>query len=120
LSHTMPLFQSINLSRTPIKLCALIMKLFMIFASELLSSLLQHTEILTTWSLLPFQELHAASDSQVNLTLTWENLQSTLFHSQDFTSSWLVSLHSPQEDPNNTEPSLSQSSPNKCSMPRTW
>ena len=70
LSHTMLLFQSINLSRTPIKLCALIMKLFMIFASELLSSPPQHMEILTTWSQLPFQELHAASDSQVNLTLT--------------------------------------------------
>ncbi len=70
LSHTMPLFQSINLSRTPIKLCALITKLFMISASELLSSPLQHTEILTTWSQLPSQELHAASDSQVNSTLT--------------------------------------------------
>lgn len=70
LSHTMLLFQSINLSRTPIKLCALIMKPFMIFASELLSSPLQLMEILTTWSQLLFQELHAVLDSQVNLTLT--------------------------------------------------
>jgi hypothetical protein len=70
LSHTMLPFQSINLSKTPIKLCALIMKHFMISVSELLSSPLQHMEILTTWSQLLFQELHAASDSQVNLTLT--------------------------------------------------
>ena len=37
LSHTMLLFQSINLSRTPIKLCALITKLFTTYALELLN-----------------------------------------------------------------------------------
>ena len=120
LSHIMPPFQSINSSKTPMKLCALITKLFMISVSELLSSPPQHTVILTISSQLPFQELLAASDSQVNSTLILENLQSTLFHSQDSISSWLVSLHLPQEDPNNTEPLPSQNSPNKCSMPRTW
>ena len=120
LSHTMPPSQSINLSKTPIKLCALITKLFMISASELSSSPLQPMEILTTWSQLLFLELLAASDSQVNSTLTWENLQSTWFHSHVSISSWLDSLHSPQEDPNNTELSLFQNSLNKCSMLRTW
>ena len=87
LSHIMPPFQSINSSKTPMKLCALITKLFMISVSELLSSPPQHTVILTISSQLPFQELLAASDSQVNSTLILENLQSTLFHSQDSISS---------------------------------
>merc|ERR1712228_996856 len=38
LSHTTPPFQSISSSKPPMRLCALITKLFMISASELLSS----------------------------------------------------------------------------------
>ena len=68
LSHTTPLYQSINSSKTLMRSCALITKLFMIFASEPLSSPLPPMVILTTWSQLPFQELHVASDSQVNST----------------------------------------------------
>merc|ERR1712167_514649 len=68
LSHTMPPFQSISSSRMPMRLCALITKLFMISASELLSSPPQPMVILTIWSLLLSQVSPAASDSQVNLT----------------------------------------------------
>merc|ERR1711988_1484037 len=53
LSHTTPPSPSINLSRTPMRLCALITKLFMISASELLSSPPQPMVILTIWSQLP-------------------------------------------------------------------
>merc|ERR1711934_1053479 len=70
LSHTTPPFQSINLSRTPMRLCALITKLFMISASELLSSPPQPMVILTISSQLPSPVSPAASDSQVNLTVT--------------------------------------------------
>merc|ERR1711988_1449893 len=49
LSHTMPPFPSISSSRTPMRLCALITKLFMISASEPLSSPPQPMVILTTW-----------------------------------------------------------------------
>merc|ERR1712139_727721 len=66
LSHTTPPFQSISSSKTPMRLCALITKLFMISASEPLSSPPQPMVILTTWSLLPSQVSPAASDSQVN------------------------------------------------------
>merc|ERR1712072_376336 len=66
LSHTMPPFQSISSSRTPMRLCALITKLFMISASELLSLPPQPMVILTISSQLPSQVSHAASDSQVN------------------------------------------------------
>merc|ERR1711959_241027 len=66
LSHTTPPSQSISWSKTPMRLCALITKLFMISASEPLSSPPQPMVILTTWSLLPSQVLPAASDSQVN------------------------------------------------------
>merc|ERR1712025_1399291 len=66
LSHTTPPFQSISSSRTPMRLCALITRLFMISASEPSSSPPQHMVILTTWSLLPSQVSPAASDSQVN------------------------------------------------------
>merc|ERR1711881_722703 len=66
LSHTTPPFQCISLSRTPMRLCALITKLFMISASEPLSSPPQPMVILTTWSQLPSQVSPAASDSQVN------------------------------------------------------
>merc|ERR1711988_1206628 len=45
LSHTMPPFPSISLSRTPMRLCALITKLFTISASEPLSSPPQPTVI---------------------------------------------------------------------------
>jgi len=64
--------------------------------------------------------LLAQSDSQVNLTLISENSLSTLFLSQDSISSWLVSLHLPQEDPKSTELLLYQNLPNKCSMLKTW
>merc|ERR1719335_2183578 len=68
LSHTTPPSQSINLLRTPMRLCALITKLFMISASEPLSSPPQPMVILTISSQLPSQVSPAASDSQVNLT----------------------------------------------------
>merc|ERR1712025_1403694 len=70
LSHITPPFPSISLSRTPMRLCALITKLFMISASEPSSSPPQPMVILTTWYLLPFQVSPAASDSQVSSTLT--------------------------------------------------
>jgi hypothetical protein len=87
LSHITPLYQSINLSRTPMKLCALIMKPFMISASEPLSSPPQLTVILTILFLPPSQVSPAASDSQVNLTPILENWPLTSSHSQDFISS---------------------------------
>merc|ERR1712166_223547 len=68
LSHTTLPFLSINLSKTPIKLCALITKPFTISASEPLSLPPQHTVILTISSLLPSPVSLAASDSQDNLT----------------------------------------------------
>ena len=73
LSHTMPPFQSISWSKMLTNAWLLITKLFMISASELLSSPPQLMVILTIWSLLPCQESPAALDSQVNLTLIWEN-----------------------------------------------
>jgi hypothetical protein len=51
----------------------LITKLFTISASEPLNWPPQPMVILTIWSPLPCPELHAASDSQVNLTLISEN-----------------------------------------------
>merc|ERR1711959_46147 len=68
LSHTTPPSQSINLSRTLMRSCALITKLFMISASEPLSSPPQPMVILTISSQLPSQVSPAASDSQDNLT----------------------------------------------------
>merc|ERR1712224_259499 len=70
LSHTTPLSLSISLSRTPMKLCALITRPFMISASEPLSSPPQPMVILTTWFLPLFQVSPAASDSQVSSTPT--------------------------------------------------
>merc|ERR1711998_798230 len=81
LSHTTPPSQSISSSKTPMRLCALITKLFMISASEPSSSPPQPTVILTISSLLLSPVLLAASDSQVNLTLILESSQSTSFHS---------------------------------------
>merc|ERR1712166_673004 len=66
LSHITPPFPSINWSKTPMRLCALITKLFMISASEPSSSLPQLMVILTIWSQPPSPVSHAASDSQVN------------------------------------------------------
>merc|ERR1712226_600127 len=66
LSHTTPPSQSINLLRTPMRSCALITKLFMISASEPLSSPPQPMVILTISSQLPSQVSPAASDSQDN------------------------------------------------------
>merc|ERR1712167_257983 len=66
LSHIMPPSLSISSSKTPMRLCALITKLFMISASELLSLPPQPMVILTISSLLPSQVSPAASDSQVN------------------------------------------------------
>merc|ERR1712226_474459 len=68
LSHTTPPSQSINLLRTPMRSCALITKLFIISASEPLSSPPQPMVILTISSQLPSQVSPAASDSQVNST----------------------------------------------------
>merc|ERR1712227_801828 len=87
LSHTTPPSQSINLLRTPMRLCALITKLFMISASEPLSSPPQPMVILTISSQLPSQVSPAASDSQVSSTLISENWLSTLSHSHVFISS---------------------------------
>merc|ERR1711865_779437 len=87
LSHITPPSLSINLSRTPMKLCALITKPFMISASEPLSSPPQPMVILTIWSLLLSPVLLAALDSQGNLTPISESSLSTLFHSQDSISS---------------------------------
>merc|ERR1711959_319855 len=77
LSHTMPPSQSISLLRTPMRLCALITKLFMISASELLSLPPQLMVILTISSQLLSPVLPAASDSQVNLTPISESSLST-------------------------------------------
>merc|ERR1712167_356142 len=87
LSHTTPPSQSINWSRTPMRSCALITKLFMISASEPLSSPPQPMVILTISFQLPSQVLHAASDSQVSSTLISESLLSTSSHSHVFISS---------------------------------
>merc|ERR1712147_621425 len=87
LSHTTPPFPSINLLRTPMRLCALITKLFTISASEPLSSPPQPTVILTISSLLPSLVSLAASDSQVNSTPISESLLSTSSHSQASISS---------------------------------
>ena len=120
LNHTMLPSQSISWSKTPMSAWSLTTKPSMISASELLNSPPQPMVTWTIWSLLPCQVSPAASDSQVNLTLISENWLLTWSHSQDSTSSWSVSPHSPQEDPNNTELLQSQNSPNKCLMPRTW
>merc|ERR1711998_604024 len=74
LSHTTPPSLSISSSKTPMRLCALITKLFMISASEPSSSPLQPTVISTTWSLPPSPASPAASDSQVNSTPISESL----------------------------------------------
>merc|ERR1711998_150765 len=60
LSHTTPPSQSINLLRTPMRSCALITKLFMISASELLSLPPQPMVILTISSQLLSLVLPAA------------------------------------------------------------
>merc|ERR1712160_57838 len=87
LSHITPPSPSINLSRTPMKLCALITRPFMISASEPLSSPPQPTVILTISSLLLSPVSLAASDSQDNLTPISESSLLTLSHSQDSISS---------------------------------
>merc|ERR1711906_512 len=119
LSHTTPPSPSISSLRTPTTSCALTTRPFTISASEPLSSPPQPTVILTISFLPPFPESPAASDSQVSSTPTSESSLSTSCHSQDSISSWLVSPHSPPEDPSSTEPSPSPSSPSRCSMPRT-
>merc|ERR1712188_357769 len=108
LSHTTPPSQSISSSRTPMRLCALITKLFMISASEPSSSPPQPMVILTILSQLPSPVSPAASDSQVSSTPISESSLSTSFHSHVSTSSCKVSPHSPPEDPSNTEPLPSQ------------
>merc|ERR1712151_1063188 len=87
LSHTTLPFQCISSSRTPMRLCAFITKLFMISASEPLSSPPQPMVILTIWYLLLSQVSPAASDSQDSSTLISENLLSTSSHSHVFISS---------------------------------
>merc|ERR1712086_335002 len=119
LSHTTPPSPSISSLRTPTTSCALTTRPFTISASEPLSSPPQPTVILTISSLPLSPVSPAASDSQVSSTPTSESSLSTSCHSQDSISSWLVSPHSPPEDPSSTEPSPSPSSPSRCSMPRT-
>merc|ERR1712159_394182 len=68
LSHITPLFPSISSSRTPMRSCALITKLFMISASEPSSSPPQPMVILTISSQPLFPVLPAPSDSQVSST----------------------------------------------------
>merc|ERR1712160_55154 len=87
LSHITPPSPSINSSRTPMRSCALITKLFTISASEPSSSPPQPTVILTISSLLLSPVSLAASDSQVNLTPISESSLSTSSHSQDSISS---------------------------------
>merc|ERR1719230_1599808 len=87
LSHTTPPFPSISSSRTPMRLCASITKLFTISASEPSSSPPQPTVILTISSLPLFPVSPAASDSQVNSTPISESLLSTSSHSLDSISS---------------------------------
>merc|ERR1712100_827561 len=70
LSHTTPPSLCISLSRTPMRLCALITRPFMISASEPSSSPPQPMVILTTWCPPPSPVSPAASDSQVSSTLT--------------------------------------------------
>merc|ERR1711881_816663 len=70
LSHTTPPSQSISSSRTPMRSCALIMRLFTISASEPSSSPLQLMVISTIWYQPLFLVSPAASDSQVSSTLT--------------------------------------------------
>merc|ERR1712188_241186 len=72
LSHTTPLSPSISSSRTPMRSCALITRLFMISASEPSSSPPQPTVISTTWCPPPSPVSPAASDSQVSSTLISE------------------------------------------------
>merc|ERR1740127_56695 len=87
LSHTTPPSLSINLLRTPMRLCALITKPFTISASEPSSSPPQPTVILTISSLPLSPVLLAASDSQDSSTPISESLLSTSSHSQDSISS---------------------------------
>merc|ERR1711881_128957 len=70
LSHATPPFPCISSSRTPMRLCALITRLFTISASEPSSSPPQPMVILTTWCPPPSPVSPAASDSQVSSTLT--------------------------------------------------
>merc|ERR1711981_877362 len=69
LSHTTLPSQSISSSKTPMRLCALITKLFMISASEPSSSPPQPMVILTISSPLLSPVSPAASDSQLNSDL---------------------------------------------------
>ena len=120
LNLTMPPYQSINLLKMPMNAWSLIMKLFMISASELWNWPLLPMEIWTTWSLPPCQESPAVWDSQVNWTQIWENWLWIWFLSPVSISSWSDLHHWPPEDHNNTEHWLSPNWPNKCSMPKTW
>merc|ERR1712178_454339 len=81
LSHTTLPSLSISSSRTPMRLCALITRLFTISASEPSSSPPQPMVILTISSLLLSQVSPAASDSQVSSTLISESSLSTSSHS---------------------------------------
>merc|ERR1719331_1263341 len=77
LSHTTPPSLSISSSRTPMRLCALITRLFTISASEPSSSPPQPTVILTISSPLLSPVLLAALDSQDSSTPISESLLST-------------------------------------------
>merc|ERR1711898_59415 len=93
LSHTTPPSQSISSSKTPMRSCALITKLFMISASEPSSSPPQPMVILTISSPPLSLVSPAASDSQVSSTVISESLPSTSSHSHVSTSSCKVSPH---------------------------
>merc|ERR1712226_901300 len=87
LSHTTLPSLSISSSRTPMRLCALITRLFTISASEPLSSPPQPMVILTISSPPLSPVLLAASDSQDSSTPISESSLSTSSHSQDSISS---------------------------------
>ena len=120
LSPTMPLFQSINWSKTQMNAWSSITRHFTIFASEPLNWPPPLTVIWTIWSPLQWVVLPAVWGSQVNWTLTWENWQWTWFPSPDCISLWLALPHWPPEDLNNTEHWLCRNWRNRCSTQRTW
>merc|ERR1712037_786549 len=89
--------------KIPIKLTVSTTKLFTTSASELLSSLLPPTVILTILFLLQCLASQLVFDFQVNSTQISDNFLSTWFHSLDSTFSCLVSRHSQAEVRSNTE-----------------
>lgn len=145
LSRTMPLCQFISSLRTQMSVWFWITRPSMISASARSSSpllLVNHygffqlihvdnlvlivmvvflqLVILTTLSPLPWVVSRAVSDSQVNSTPTWGNLQSILSLSLDSISSWLGSHPWPLVGPSSTGHLQYPNSRSRCGMPRTW